>query len=125
MKKFLLVTLVSTTAFLLFSGCTSSPLVGEESVIHSKEALYTHMRDDKHLKNLVIKAANETGWRTTEFTQKSIIAEKFDSDNPKATTIKIENGIIDFDNMSGTDNSDIVDLKEYIEDILESEQNGH
>ncbi len=127
MKKVLLATLLGSSMLLLSTGCsnTSSPKAGEETVTHSEQALYTDIHDDKHLKQIVFKAAKEKGWRVTKFTEKSVVAEKFDTENPKATTIKIQNGVIDFDNMPGTDESDIVDLKEYMEDLLKTEQEGH
>lgn len=127
MKKFLLTTLIGSTLLTLYTGCTSpsSPNAGQESVSHSKAALYTKVHNDKQLKQLVIKAAKVKGWRVTNFKEKSIIAEKFDSQTPKATTITVQNGIVDFDFLDGTDESDIVDLREYIEDLTKTEEEGH
>lgn len=127
MKKFLLTTLLGTTLLTFYSGCSnpSSPEAGQESISHSKSALYTHIHNDKKLKQLVIKAAKEKGWRVTNFKENSIIAEKFDSDTPKATTVTVRNGIVDFDNLDGTDANDIVDLRDYIEDLTKAEEEGY
>lgn len=127
MKKILFSALLGTAVLTLYGGCssTSSPQADQESVAHSKSALYTQMYNDKRLKQLLIKAAKEKGWRVTNFKESSIIAEKFDSDNPKATTITVRNGIVDFDFLDGTDESDIVDLRDYIEDLTKAEKEGY
>ncbi len=117
---------VTFSLVLLFGGCShTSPSASQESASHSENAVYSSVKNDKQLKKLVQKAAKEQGWRTTALGENAIIAEKFDSDNPKATTIKIGNGVVDFNNMEGTDSGDIVDLKEYIEDLLEAQQEEH
>ena len=128
MTKILLSTLLSATLVTLYSGCSStpsSPNKNQESASHSSSALYTQMHNDKKLKQLTIKAAKEKGWRVTNFTNNSIIVEKVDTDNPKAATISIRNGVVDFDYMDGTDEDDIVDLKEYLEDLTNAEKEGY
>ena len=127
MKKILLATLIGTTLVTLYSGCSnpSSPNQEQDTLSYSKSALYTQMHNDKKLKQLVTKAAKEKGWRVTNFKENSIIAEKFGSNSSKATTITIKNGVVDFDNMAGTEDDDIVDLKEYIEDLTQTEKEGY
>ncbi len=128
MKNKILPYVAGSILFTFLTGCaqhSSSLHSEEERVTHSKAALYTEIHNNKHLKKIVIKAAKEKGWRITKFTENSVIAEKFNEQNPKATTIKIEDGIVDFDNMPGTDDSDIVDLKEYIQDLLKAEKEGY
>lgn len=111
---------VAFSLAVIFAGCeggNTSVASQQESVTHSSNTIYTSITNDKNLKNIVIKAAKEKGWRTTLLGEKTIIAEKFDSDTPKGTTIKVGEGVVHFDNMEGTNDSDIVDLKEYIEDL--------
>ena len=113
---------VTFSLALLFSGCHNNvPNPSQEGAVHSENAVYTSIKDNKKLRKITLKAAKEKGWRTTPLGEHRIIAEKFDSDTPKRTTIKIGNGVVDFDNMDGTDSGDIVDLKEYIEDLTKKE----
>ncbi len=127
MKKTLLTTLIGATVLTLYSGCSnpSLPDATQESASHSKSALYTQMHNDKKLKQLVIKAAKEKGWRVTNLSDKTIVAENFDSDKPIETTISIRNGVVDFDYLPGIDESKIVDLREYIEDLIKAQQEGY
>ena len=119
---------VAFSLVLLLGGCgakNTTPLASQESVTHTKNAIYTPIKENKKLKQKVLQAAKEKGWRVTPLNESTLIAEKFDSQPPKATTIKIGNGVVDFDNMDGTDDSDIVDLKEYIQDLTQEEQSEH
>ena len=125
MRNKILTMVIGGIILTVFTGCaqhSSSVLKEDETLTHSKDAVFTKMHNDKELKKIVVKAAKEKGWRVTKFTENSIIAEKFNSGNSKATTIKIRNGIVDFDMMDGTDESDIVDLKEYIEDLTRAQE---
>ena len=117
---------VTFSIVILMSGCGGeSPSPSQESAAHSKGALYTSVKSNKKLKSVVLEAAKEQGWRTTPLGDNAIVAEKFGSDPAKRTTIKIGNGVVDFDNMEGTSDGDISDLKEHIEDLISKEQEKH
>jgi len=121
MKKLLLLSLSATLTLSLMTGCSSKNAYPEDATL-SENGIYTNIHDHKKLKKLVIKAAKEKGWRVTEYTENAVIAEKVGDGDTKATTIKIHNNNIDFENSDDTDNGDIVDLKEYIEDLTAAEE---
>jgi len=122
MKKLLLLSFAATLSLSLLTGCSSNKVYPEDATL-SKNGIYTNIHDHKKLKKIVIKAAKEKGWRVTEYKENAIIAEKVGDGDSKATTIKIHNNNIDFENSANTDDSDIVDLKEYIQDLT-AEQEG-
>ncbi len=123
MKKILFSSIVAGA--LLLSGCGGGNAHPDNPSL-SKNAVYTNIDDNEKLKNIVTKAAKEKEWRITKFKANAVIAEKFDEKEPKSTTIKFEHGYVDFDNAVGTEDDDIIDLKEYIEDLSHEEQEeGH
>jgi hypothetical protein len=118
MKKMLTHSFLAGITVAVLAGCSSStPQVKDESL--SDEALYIKIHDNKKFQEIVKEAAQKDGWRITEFKENALIAEKFDDDEAKETTIKFVHGYVDFENAEGTDEDDIDDLKEYIEDIAE------
>ncbi len=120
MKKIVSVTLSSAVALLLLGGCGSSPQPSDPSL--TKNALYTNIKDDEKLKKIVVKAAKEKGWRVTEFKRDAIIVEKPNGENAKSATVKILHGNVDFEDIQDLNDDDIVDLREYIDDLTKEEQ---
>jgi len=120
MQKVITATLTGALSFMLLSGCNNSPQPDNPSL--SQNALYTNVKDSSKLKTIVIKAAKEKGWRVTEFKSDALIIEKLNGDNAKSATLKIAHGSVDFEDLDNPDDDDIVDLKEYIEDLAKQEQ---
>ena len=121
MEKISSITLSSCLVLILLVGCSSNnPHPNNPTT--TQNAIYTKIHNHNKLKEMIKSAAKEKGWRITEFKENALIAEKFDDENPKATTIKLNDGYIDFDNNSGTSDGDIVDLRDYIEDYIRTKQ---
>ena len=122
MKKILSLTLISSVALMLITGCGGSepsvknPSIKDPSV--NKNALYINTHDNEKIAKSIHEAAKKAGWRITEFKQNALIAEKIDGDTAYATTAKFHDGHIEFDNEEGTSDSDISDLKDAIKDAL-------
>jgi hypothetical protein len=124
MRKIVSICFTGSLVISILAGCSSKNLHPQDPS-HSSSVIYTNMKNNSKLKNIIKKAAQEKGWRVTEFKENALIAEKFDDENPKYTTIKFQNGYIDFDNGEGTSEDDIVDLKEYIDDLTHTEESLH
>jgi uncharacterized lipoprotein YajG len=77
--KILAALLLSTTFYL--SGCST----------HSNFATFEQHRPLKTMSSIIKKAAIEDGWRVTDFKENALIAEKFNTNNSKAVTIKFSN----------------------------------
>jgi len=121
MKKLLLLSVAATLSLSLLTGCSSTQAHPEDATM-SENGVYTNIENHKKLQKIVEKAAHEKGWRLTKLNDHIYIAEKIGDDETKSTTIKLHNSNIDFENSEGTDAGDIVDLKEYIEDLTAEEE---
>jgi hypothetical protein len=124
MKKLLTHSFLAGITIAVLTGCSGSqPQVKDGSL--SDNAIYTKIHDHQKLKKIIKEAAKKDGWRVTEFKENALVAEKFDDDEPKETTIKFVQGHVDFDNAEGTTNDDIDDLRENIEDLAEDAEETH
>ena len=118
MKKILSLTLISSVALMLITGCGGSePLVKDPSV--NENALYTNTHNNDKIAKAIQEAGEKAGWRITNFKSNALIAEKVDGDTAYATTAKFHDGHIEFENEEGTSDSDISDLRDAVEEALE------
>ncbi len=120
MKKILSLTLMSSVALMLITGCGGSkPTVKDPSV--NENALYIKTYNNKKIAKAIHEAAKKAGWRITNFKSNALIAEKFDGDTAYATIVQFHDGHIEFDNEEGTSDSDIDDLRDAIQEALEED----
>ncbi len=120
MKKILSLTLISSVALMLITGCGGSePSVKDPSV--NENALYIKTHDNKKIAKAIHEAGEKAGWRITNFKSNALLAEKFDGDTAYATIARFQDGHIEFDNEDGTSDSDIDDLKDAIQEVLKED----
>lgn len=122
MKKIISLTLISSVALLLTTGCGGSGPSADPSI--SENALYTNMHNNEKLLKVIHKAGSASGWKITDFKSNMVVAEKVDGDNTYASTLKFNDGHVEFENAEGTSDGDIDDLRDAIEDIAE-EKDSH
>ncbi|WP_324171932.1 hypothetical protein [Sulfurimonas sp.] len=95
MKKILSITLISAFALLFSTGCGKT--------------LDVKKYNSKKIEHAIIKAAETTGWRMTEFKNNEILAEKTEDEKTVSTSIKYSRGKIAFDeNVNTSDLQDAI-----------------
>jgi hypothetical protein len=100
MKKILTITLISTLALLLSTGCTSNQMSAQmdktdESTV--KTAIYIgDMKTEKAIA-AIKEAAKKQGWRVTELNNNAVIIEKAVDGETISRTVKIYNNHISGD----------------------------
>jgi len=129
MKKITSLTLISSVALLLITGCGGSGPTAENEGHNdakiSKNALYVNTYNNKKLAKAIQQAGEESGWKITKFKTNAVVAEKVNEDNTYATTLKFNNGHVEFENAEGTTDSDVEDLRDAIENIANAESSEH
>ena len=100
MKKILSITLISTLALVLSTGCASNKMVAhigktDESTV--KSAIYIGNMSTKKASAAIKEAANKNGWRVTEFRNNAVIIEKAVNGETISRTVKIYNKHISSD----------------------------
>lgn len=123
MKKIISLTLISSVAVMLITGCGGSGPSSHDPSI-SENALYVNTHNNEKLAHAIHKAGEITGWKITEFKSNAVIAEKTDGDTTYASTLKFNDGHVEFENAHGTSDGDVDDLRDAIEDIA-NEKDSH
>ena len=117
MKKIISATLISSVALMLITGCGGSgPSTNHNDPSINENALYVNMHDNKKLIKAINKAGEATGWKITKFKTNALIAEKVDGDHTYASTLKFNDGHIEFENENGTSDGDLDSLRDAIEE---------
>lgn len=116
MKKILTLSLISALTLVLSTGCNSTH--GDPSV--SADALYVNTHDNKKILHAIEKAGEENGWKITEFKSNEVIAEKTDDGETVSSSIKFQDGHIEFSNDDAAS-----DLSSDIEEALENSSSAH
>ena len=123
MKKIISLTLISSVAVMLITGCGSSESSSHDAGI-SENALYVNTHNNEKLAHAIHKAGKNTGWKITAYKSNMVIAEKSDGDTTHSLTLKFNDGHVEFENAEGTSDGDIDDLRDAIEDIA-NEKDSH
>ena len=110
MKKILSLSLISALTLVLSTGCNSTH--GDPSV--SEDALYVNTHDNEKILHAIETAGEENGWKITEFKYNEVIAEKTDDGETVSSSIKFQEGHIEFSNSDAAS-----DLSSDIEEALE------
>ena len=79
MKKILSITLISTLALVLSTGCASNQMSAQMDKTDKstvKTAIYIGDMKTEKAVVAIKKAANKNGWRVTEFKENAVIIEK-------------------------------------------------
>jgi len=77
MKKIISISLISSVAIMLMTGCGgSSARPSEIDPSLNENTLYVHTKDNKKLARAIKRAGEASGWSITEFKSNSVIAEK-------------------------------------------------
>jgi len=86
MKKILILGTAAVLSSLLLVSCSAT----NGANVDVKTADYTHFQNMPRNKvhKLIVEAGEESGWRMTEFKENELIAEKTESGETKAVTIK-------------------------------------
>lgn len=116
MKKILTLSLISALTLVLSTGCNTT--TGDPSV--SADALYVNTHDNKKVLHAIKKAAEANGWNITEFKNNEVIAEKTADSKTVSSSIKFQNGHIEF-----SDDSAASDLSGDIKEALENSSSAH
>jgi len=115
MKKIISLTLISSVALMLITGCGGSgPSSHDQSI--GKNALYVKQHNNEKLIKSIEKAGEASGWKITKFKSNSVIAEKVDGDTTYSSTLKFSNGYVDFENAQGTSDGDLDNLRDAIKE---------
>ena len=109
MNKILSITLISAASLILFAGCGAS--TGSLQVKTNNNAKIAHA---------IEKAGQKAGWKITEFKSNEVIAEKTEGEETVSSSVKFDDGQINFSN-----ESDTADLREAIEEELTKEKSAH
>ncbi len=116
MKKILSLSLISALTLVLSSGCSTK--TGDPSV--SADALYVNTHDNEKILHAIEKAGKANGWKITEFKSNEVIAEKTDDGDTVSSSIKFQDGHIEFSNDDAAS-----DLSSDIEEALENSSSAH
>jgi len=116
MKKILSLSLISALTLVLSTGCNST--TGDPSV--SADALHVNTHDNEKVARAIKEAGEKNGWKITEFKNNEVVAEKIDGGETVSSSIKYENGRIEFSNDAAAS-----DLSDDIEDALVNSSSGH
>jgi len=111
MKKILKIAVVSLFTTLLVSGCVSDAT----GTADAKTAEYIHVKNEMTIKEIhhaIVQAAQDDGWRITEFKENTLIAEKSQGGEMQAVTISFSKNYF----YLSPRNSDLEDI---LEDTLE------
>ena len=105
MKKILSLSLISLLTLVLSSGCNST----------SADGLQVKTHDNEKILHAIEKAGKQNNWNITEFKNNEVIAEKTDNGETVSSSIKFQDGNIQFSNSEAA--SDLSgDIKEALED---------
>lgn len=110
MKKILTLSLISALTLVLSTGCIST----------SGDGLQVKTHDNEKILHAIEKAGKKNGWKITEFKNNEVIAEKTDDGDTVSSSIKFQDGNIQFSNSAAAS-----DLSSDIEDALESSSSAH
>ena len=110
MKKILSISLISALTLVLSTGCIST----------SGDGLQVKTHDNEKILHAIEKAGKKNGWKITEFKNNEVIAEKTDDGDTVSSSIKFQDGNIQFSNSAAAS-----DLSSDIEDALESSSSAH
>jgi len=116
MKKILSLSLITAFTLVLSTGCNSTH--GDPSV--SADALYVNTHNNEKILHAIEKAGEANGWKITEFKNNEVIAEKSDDGDTISSSIKFQDGHIEFSNSDAAS-----DLSSDIEDALENSSSAH
>ena len=116
MKKILSLSLISALTLVLSSGCNTT--AGDPSV--SSDALYVNTHNGEKILHAIEKAGKENGWKITKFKANEVIAEKTDGGDTISSSIKFEEGHIEFSNDAAAS-----DLSSDIKEALENSSSAH
>ena len=100
MKKILSITLISTLALVLSTGCASNQMSAQMDKTDKstvKTAIYIGDMKTEKAVVAIKKAANKNGWRVTEFKENAVIIEKAVDGETISRTVKIYNNHISGD----------------------------
>lgn len=123
MKNIISLTLISSVTLMLTTGCGGAgPSAHDPSI--SENALYVNTHNNEKLSKAIHKAGEATGWKITSFKSNAVIAEKVSGDTTYASTLKFNDGHVEFENADGTSDGDLDDLRDAIEDIA-NEKDSH
>jgi len=126
MKKIISLTLISSVAVMLITGCGgSSARPSEIDPSLNANTLYVHTKNNEKLAHAIIRAGEASGWTITKFKSNSMIAEKADGDETYASTLKFSDGHIEFENEEGTSDGDLDSLRDAIEEETNKENTSH
>lgn len=115
MKKIISITLISSVALMLITGCGGSgPSAHDPSI--SENALYVNIHNNGKLAKAIHKAGEATGWKITKFKSNTVIAEKTDGGTTYSSTLKFSDGHVEFENAEGTSEGELDDLRDAIEE---------
>jgi outer membrane protein OmpA-like peptidoglycan-associated protein len=104
MKKVILLGITSALGTMLLVGCGAAE-VGPESHtgdIHSESHIHL---TQKKVHNIIKEAAQDAGWKITEFKYNAMIAEKINDNESKSVTITFDKDSFDI----SPENSDLAD----------------
>ena len=101
MKKIVTLSLISALTLVLSSGCNST----------SADGLQVETHDNEKILHAIEKAGKKNSWKITEFKNNEVIAEKTDNGDTVSSSIKFQNGNIQFSNSDAASDlsSDIVE----------------
>lgn len=124
MKKIISITLISSVALMLTTGCGGAgPSAHDPSL--NENVLYVNTHNNNKIAKAIHKAGESTGWKITEFKSNAVISEKMDGDTTYASTLKFNDGHIEFENAEGTSDGDIDDLRDAIEEEANKSSSSH
>ena len=110
MKKILSLSLITALTLVLSSGCNST----------SGDGLQVNTHDNEKVLHAIKNAGEKNGWKITEFQGNEVIAEKTDDGDTISTSIKFQDGYIEFSNDAAAS-----DLSSDIEETLENSSSQH
>ena len=113
MRKIISLSLVSALGTLLLVGCGSTNTVTPESIndTHMQSTHISKHLTQKKVHKLIVEAANNNGWETTEFKSNAIIAEKTNGEDTTAVTINFDRTYFELNPTNS-------DLQNILEDAL-------
>ncbi len=107
MKRVIISSLVSAFALFALANCTGAP---ESPESHHGVSEKAHLTQEK-VSKIISQAAEEAGWKITEFKSNALIAEKIDGEDSISTTITFNKESFDI-------NPENDDLEDVLNDAL-------
>jgi len=110
MKKILSLSLISALTLVLLTGCNST----------GGDGLQVKTHDNEKILHAIEEAGKQNGWKITEFKNNEVIAEKIDNGDAVSSSIKFQEGNIQFSNSAAASA-----LSGDIEEALQHSSSSH